>query len=145
MLTVTLINIVVVALAVLIHYECLAGMNRFLCHFHAKPRVRIVMGVLGVLIAHCIEVWIFALGYYVMHGQPGWGVLEGNYNGTILDSVYFSFTTFTTVGFGDIEPIGAVRFLTGIESLTGLVLITWSASYLYLEMQSSWDSIRETK
>jgi hypothetical protein len=30
--------------------------------------------------------------------------------------------------------------LTGIESLTGLVLITWTASFLFVEMQRFWDS-----
>jgi hypothetical protein len=55
-----------------------------------------------------------------------------------MDCVYFSFTVFSTVGFGDIEPTGNLRFLTGIESLTGLVLITWSASFLYFEMQRHW-------
>ncbi|MEC4681791.1 MAG: two pore domain potassium channel family protein, partial [Nitrospirota bacterium] len=28
-----------------------------------------------------------------------------------------------------------IRFLTGIEALSGLVLITWTASFLYLQMQ----------
>ncbi|EEB77646.1 hypothetical protein GPB2148_582 [marine gamma proteobacterium HTCC2148] len=56
-----------------------------------------------------------------------------------MDCVYFSFTTYTTLGMGDIEPIGDLRYLTGLESLTGLVLITWSASFLYLEMTRYWD------
>ena len=33
----------------------------------------------------------------------------------------------------------ALRYLTGLESLTGLVLITWSASFLYLEIIRYWD------
>jgi hypothetical protein len=31
-----------------------------------------------------------------------------------------------------------VRFLTGTESLSGFILITWSASFLYLEMEQFW-------
>ena len=68
----------------------------------------------------------------------GW--LSGNFNGTLTDAAYFSFTTYTTLGFGDIEPTGHLRFLAGIESLTGLVLITWTASFLYLEMRKDWDT-----
>ena len=60
--------------------------------------------------------------------------------GSLLFAIAFSFTTFTTLGFGDIVPHGDLRFLTGIESLTGLVLITWTASFLYLEMQRYWNS-----
>jgi uncharacterized membrane protein len=53
--------------------------------------------------------------------------------------VYFSFTTYSTLGVGDIEPYGNIRFVTGLESLVGLVLITWTASFLYLEMTRYWD------
>jgi hypothetical protein len=31
-----------------------------------------------------------------------------------------------------------LRFLVGLESLTGLVLITWSASFLFFELQRHW-------
>ena len=56
----------------------------------------------------------------------------------MLDCAYFSFTTFTTLGYGDIEAVGQLRHLTGIEVLAGLMLITWSASFLFLEMQRYW-------
>ena len=52
------------------------------------------------------------------------------------DCVYYSFVTYTTLGFGDLIPTGPLRFLTGIESLTGLVLITWTASCIYLQMET---------
>ena len=68
----------------------------------------------------------------------GIGHFIGHFNGSLLDCAYFSFTTYTTLGFGDIQPVAGVRYLTGIESLTGLLLITWSASFLYLEMQRYW-------
>ena len=35
-------------------------------------------------------------------------------------------------------PLGAIRFLAGTESLTGFLLITWSASFTCLEMQRFW-------
>ncbi|MEQ8800558.1 MAG: ion channel, partial [Haliea sp.] len=82
--------------------------------------------------------WIFALTYYVLITWLKWGSLGGNFDGTILDCVYFSFTVFSTLGFGDIFPEGEIRYLVGIESLTGLVLITWTASFLYYEMQRNW-------
>ena len=69
-----------------------------------------------------------------------WGTLAGTFEGTFFDCVYFSFTSYTTLGTGDIEPFGDIRFLTGLESLTGLVLITWTASFLYLEMTRYWNA-----
>jgi hypothetical protein len=56
----------------------------------------------------------------------------------LLDQVYYSAVVYTTLGFGDVVPGGAIRFLTGVESVTGLVLITWSASFTFLEMQRYW-------
>nr|WP_298171961.1 potassium channel family protein [uncultured Pseudomonas sp.] len=105
-----------------------------------RHRLRILFGVVGALIAHAIEVWIFAFAYYLMVRAEGWGHLQGNTDGGFLDCVYFSFTTFTTLGFGDIQPIGDLRYLTGIEALTGLVLITWTASFLFVEMQRYWNT-----
>jgi hypothetical protein len=138
MLSVFVINSLVVAVAVLVHYEFLFRLSAVIPKMQIKHRYKIVFGVFGALVAHVVEVWIFALAYYVMHRADGWGALSGNFNGSLMDSAYFSFTVFTTVGFGDIEPIGDLRYLTGIESLTGLVLITWSASFLYYEMQRYW-------
>ncbi|MCP5145214.1 MAG: two pore domain potassium channel family protein [Gammaproteobacteria bacterium] len=133
------LNVVLVALAVIIHYEFLFHVSSVLPKMRVRPRYRIVLGVFGALVAHAVEIWLFAFAYYVMHEQGDWGRLQGNFSGSLLDCSYFSFTVYTTVGFGDIEPVGNLRYLTGIESLTGLVLITWTASFLYYEMQRSWD------
>ena len=138
MLSAIVINCIVVALVVLVHYEFLYRITLYIPKMRLKHRYRIVVGVFGSLIAHAIEIWIFALVYYWMHHSPRWGALTGQFDGSLMDCVYFSFTVFSTVGFGDIEPTGQLRFLTGIEALTGLVLITWSASFLFFEMQRYW-------
>ena len=134
-----LLNIFVVATVVLVHYEFLYRFSRLIPNMKIRYRFRVVASVFAALIAHTIEIWIFAVAYYYLHSASGWGTLEGNFNGTMMDCVYYSFTTFTTLGFGDIEPFGAIRYLTGLESLTGLVMITWTASFLYYEMQRYWD------
>jgi hypothetical protein len=139
-LIVTLVNCIVVMVAVIIHYEFLYRMTLLLPSMKIRHRLRIVLGVGGALVAHAVEVWIFAFAYYFMYHAAGWGSLTGSFTGSLMDCVYFSFTTFTTLGFGDIQPVGDMRFLTGIESLTGLVLITWTASFLFVEMQRFWDS-----
>ena len=50
--------------------------------------------------------------------------------------------SYTTVGFGDVTPVGPIRFMAATEALTGLVLITWSASFTYLEMERFWGRAR---
>ena len=132
------INAIVVASCVLIHYEILYQLAKRLPGYNIRPRYRVLTGVFAILIAHVLEIWLFALGYFLMINIEGLGTLAGNFDQSLLDCSYFSFTSFTTVGFGDIEPLGHIRFLTGFESLTGLVLITWSASFLFLEMQKNW-------
>ena len=138
MIKVLLLNSIVVALVVLIHYEFLLQLTSKLTRLNLRHRFRVLLSVFGVLLAHVTEIWLFAFCYYFMHHAEGWGHLEGNFDGSLVDCSYFSFTTFTTLGFGDIEPIGELRYLTGIESLAGLVLITWTASFLYYEMRRNW-------
>ena len=75
-----------------------------------------------------------------MSKDKSWGEIQGNFDGSFMDSVYFSFTNFTTLGFGDIEPFGSIRLLVGMEALVGFVLITWTASFLFYEMQRHWDT-----
>ncbi|BCE01058.1 potassium channel family protein [Marinicellulosiphila megalodicopiae] len=134
-----IIHSLVVGLAVIIHYEFLYRITLIMPKMKIIHRYRIVVGVLVALVAHAVEIWCFAIAYYFMHHSDSWGELTGNFTGTLMDCAYFSFTVFSTVGFGDIEPVGNLRYLTGIESLTGLVLITWTASFLYLEMQRHWE------
>jgi hypothetical protein len=103
-----------------------------------RHRFRIVFGVIAALMAHAIEIWIFAAVMYLMHHAEGWGSLAGDFDGSLAACVYYSFASYTTLGLGDIAPLGEIRFVTGLESLTGLVLITWTASFLYLEMTRYW-------
>jgi len=138
MLAVTLINTLVVIIAVIIHYEFLLRLNDLLPRLQVRSRLRMMIGVFGALLAHAIEVWCFALTYYLMIRDGEWGSLSGNFDGSFMDCVYFSFTTYTTIGFGDISPIGNLKFLTGVQALTGLVLISWTASFLFIEMQKYW-------
>ena len=139
MIAVITVNLFVVGLAVLMHYEFLHRITLLLPKLKIRHRFRIVLGVFVALTAHAAEVWVFAIAYYFMNHAEGWGQLEGNFDGSLLSCAYFSFTTFTTLGTGDIEPHGDLRFLVGLEALSGFVLITWTASFLYLEMSRYWD------
>jgi hypothetical protein len=139
MIVVTLVNLLLIGLVVMLHYEFLHQTTLLMPRMKIRHPFRIILGVLLALTAHAAEVWIFALAYYFMHHAQDFGHLTGTFDGSLLDCVYFSFTMYTTLGTGDITPMGDLRFLTGLESLTGLVLITWTASFLYLEMTRYWD------
>ena len=74
-----------------------------------KHRFRSVFGVFGALLAHIIEIILFAVTYYLLDLDHKWGYLTGNFNDSLRDYFYFSFTTFTTLGVGNIEPHGELR------------------------------------
>ena len=140
MIYVYLVNLMVIGVAVMIHYEFLYRITLIMPRLRIRHRFRIVLGVFFAMTAHVAEVWIFGIAFYVMNKSDTWGSLEGNFDGSLLDCVYFSFTSYTTLGTGDIIPLGDLRFLSALESLTGLVLVTWTASFLYLEMTRYWDA-----
>ncbi|NBU24116.1 MAG: two pore domain potassium channel family protein [Gammaproteobacteria bacterium] len=75
--------------------------------------------------------------------DPAFGSLQGIADPSIVDYGYFSAVVFTTLGLGDIVPHGAVRILVGPQSLLGFVLITWSASFAFIEMQRYWNDRRD--
>ncbi|MBL4819396.1 MAG: two pore domain potassium channel family protein [Gammaproteobacteria bacterium] len=133
------INTVLISVAVVIHYEILRLLSTVIPKLSVQNRLRVIIGVFGTITAHVIEIWMFGIAFFLMTTYGDFGSLQGNYSGTILDSVYFSFTNYTSLGIGDIEPLGDIRFLAGLEALTGLAMITWSASFMFIEMRKFWD------
>lgn len=142
-LLVVVVTAVTVALAVLVHYEGLGWLSARLARMHMLRRRKVLLGVYGVILLHVIEIWLFGLAIWASLLHPHAGMLSGQEHAPFLDSIYLSAVTFTTVGFGDLAPVGSVRFLSGTEALTGFILITWSASFLYLEMEQFWRSRRD--
>lgn len=131
-------NTLIVGLVVLLHYEVLSLLSKATFKRHGRHRSNVLFSMFATLTAHVVEIWLFAAGYWLMMKLDGFGYLAGNFDGALLDYVYFSFTTYTSLGYGDIEPLGNIRFLAALEALAGLALITWSASFMFLEMQKSW-------
>ena len=137
-LLVVLTTAFTVALSVLVHYE---GLHWLGVQLTASPGIRrrkVLFGVYGVILLHVAEIWLFGACLWALTRFPNAGAIAGTSDGGLLEAVYLSATTFSTLGFGDITPVGPVRFLTGTESVSGFILITWSASFLFLEMQEFW-------
>ena len=137
-LLVVLTTALTVACAVLLHYEGLRLIASRLMKLTALRRRKVLVGVYGVILLHVAEIWLFAVALWVLMQAPDAGHVSGSAAPAFLDLVYLSSVTFSTVGFGDLAPVGALRFLCGTEALAGFILITWSASFLYLEMQEFW-------
>ena len=61
-----------------------------------------------------IVIFVFAFLYCFVPGATN--------NQSFGNSLYFSIVTFTTLGYGDIVPIGFGKFLSAFEVLTGLLM-----------------------
>lgn len=137
-LLVVTVTAFVVSAVVLVHYEGLVLMSRRMPRVHTRARRKVLLVIYGVIVLHVMEIWLFGFALWALLHVPGTGGVAGTEMLGFLDAVYLSAVTFTTVGFGDLAPIGAIRFLSGTEALTGFILITWSASFTFLEMERFW-------
>ena len=132
------INIALIFITVLIHYTFL---DRVALHWSVTRHhfsTRLFLGSLTAIVAHILEVSVYAIVYYYLHQNYGMGELIGSYDGTFSDALYYSFTCYTSLGIGDIQPEGWLRFTTGVEALVGLIMLAWTASFMFMCMQGQW-------
>ena len=130
---------VVVAVAIAV-VACVGLHAEVVCRLTAwgdatKRSLRVVLPscVLVLLATHVVQVLIFALAHFVIEQMYGErvGVLSMAADGSFTERVYFSGVVFSTLGFGDIVPFGSLRLFVAVESITGLMLIAWSATMTY--------------
>jgi len=118
-----------VGLTVIIHFFGLMALLWILrgrAHrFHqreawARQGAAILFVVLGLMLIHTIEVWLYAGAYLAI------GALQD-----LETAVYFSTTSFTTIGYGDVVLSEKWRLVSSIEGANGLLLFGWSTAFLF--------------
>ena len=82
---------------------------------------------------------MFGLVYYWLIAGAEYGAIIGSQSPSFAECIYFSFSNYSSLGYGDLVPSGPLRFMAGMEALTGLVLIGWTASFMYLQMRGIWE------
>ncbi|MGL5328605.1 MAG: potassium channel family protein, partial [Peptostreptococcaceae bacterium] len=123
-----------------IEYKYLKGINKIksaifwlLCGYGERPTFALITS-LEVILAFAIIYMISGISvdgnmisYTNVFSQ---GILFENLNEDFMNSLYFSIVTFTTVGYGDITPVGFVSvFLSGVEMLLGVTMVgIWTAT-----------------
>lgn len=137
-----LAQVVVIAIALLvgtvfIHYEALRLASGMVDQSSSPSRTDILKVIAILLGAHFVEIGLYA-GVLLLCQHLGLGALAGEIEGDAIDWLYFSISSYTTLGVGDLHPRGPLRLIAGIEALNGLVLIGWSASFTYLTMEQVW-------
>jgi len=130
-----------------IHDETLRLLNRGLLPRVSTPRRWHVAGtVLVLIIAHVIEIASYAgIMYWLGVHWPDAPTLSGISTTDFMTYLYFSFSCYTSLGIGDLQPLSHLRLIAGTEALVGLLMIGWTASFLLLEMRALWSlNIKKT-
>ena len=89
--------------------------------------------VVFLVILHSAQIIIWALAYLFL--------LPPTVLNTFEEAAYFSFVTFTTLGYGDITLAGEWRIMSGIEALNGILLAGWSTAMLFAVVQRMWQDM----
>lgn len=128
-----------VGVSVMVHYESLRLLNDHLSKARIfSTRAKVLAALVGAMASHLLQIGVFALAYWLLRDKFGLGGFGGTFQDSLSSFLYFSSETYTTLGFGDIYPTGALRMICGIESLVGLMMVSWTASFTYLEMRRYW-------
>jgi len=90
------------------------------------------LSFLHIFLIWAIVIVIFGFAYHSLTKDTSYlyQVLENKTSLSIFDTIYFSFITATTTGFGDILPFGSFRILALIEVVCGLLLLALVTSKL---------------
>jgi hypothetical protein len=93
---------------------------------HTKLRptlilIAIMVGTVSVLmVAHILEVGVWALAYGIVEAAPG----DANL-------LYFAYVNYTTLGYGDITPVKRWLLLGPMTAMNGVLLFGWSTAVIF--------------
>ena len=139
MLKIHLIGAFLVAITVAIHAAGSTAWVRFLVgHYlaeHSSLSYWRAMGaitstVIVLISLHALQIAMWAAAYQVL--------LPIGELATAEEALYFSFVTFTTLGYGDITLSDGWRLLSGIQALNGILLVGWTTALLFSVVQRMW-------
>lgn len=80
--------------------------------------------ILGAVLLPVFFAWIYRT-------IPTEICLEGDLENSPVDFLYFSYTTYNTLGYGDIRPVGNCRLITSIQSMIGMIFVAYLAVLFY--------------
>lgn len=143
-LAISLMGVLMISITSLLAYEVLRYVWIWLPGLTIAPRLRVLLIVVPIFIIHIINIWLYAGAYFIVENYTDYGQLTGavlatglNYE-AFVEALYFSASTYTSLGFGDVTPSLHLRMLASAEVLNGLVMIGWTVSFTYLTMEKFW-------
>lgn len=85
----------------------------------------------GLALLHLLEIAVAAMVLGRLLRDPANGTLTAGVGSAAADYLYFAGVSFSTLGYTQLEARGAIRLLVMTVSLSGFMLITWSATFIY--------------
>jgi hypothetical protein len=132
------LSLLLLVATTVIHYEVLRLLTAVLPKLGVRPRVRLILVIIGAFGAHFIEILLYGAAYYLLATRFNVGNMGEPGTLPFSRCVYFSAETYTSLGYGDVLPHGQLRLLAGVEALNGLLLVGWTTSFTFLSMERFW-------
>jgi len=144
MLRLSLIGSALIAITVVIHAVGTTAWVRYLARKHGGDTLWygrraifvLVNTALIVFALHALEIILWAGVYKTLVPVTELASFE--------EAIYFSFVTFTTLGYGDITLSEGWRLLSGIEALNGILLVGWTTAMIFSVVQNIWRGLAVT-
>lgn len=140
----SVLGMLLIGVCSMVIYELLRWVWGMLPKLSMRPRFRVLLVVIVAFVGHIVNIWIFGTVYYALYRfgmgtLAGASITDGAYSMDFFGYLYFSAVSYSTLGLGDVTPEGALRMITGVEALTGFVLIGWTVTFTYLAMEKFWE------
>jgi hypothetical protein len=134
------VTVVCIITCVAVHLQALTWLWRVGPARRAARRpVPIAALVIGCLVAHVVEIGVNAVGLVLIATVDGdTRLAREGLEHERLEVWYYSACFYTSLGVERNPPTAGLRLFTTSEALLGLILITWTASFLFLLMQEAW-------
>lgn len=126
---------IVLALTVVIgsgaaHYEAIRALDRF-ARRAERPYPTLLVVISCLVGLHLLEIGAYALLFVLSVGPLGLGAFQGAAPASPMDYFYYAAEAYASLGYGDVYPTGALRLIASIAPLNGILLLTWSGSFLF--------------
>ena len=133
------VSVFIMLVTTLIFYDILNGIIRAIANKKLSPRLLLVILMLGIFSAHALSIFIYGIAYWLLAYVSHYPSLEGIDATGFGSYLYYSATTYSSLGIGDVYSRGCMRIITSFEVINGLTLIAWSATFTYFLVQKMWE------
>ncbi len=120
-----------IIITVLVHAFVLDKLIKFLKHYSPRCKkqffrqwkiILITITVSGVFCANVIQIWIWAIAFWLLQVEP---------LSSFEEALYFSTSSFTTAGYGDVVLTEKWRLMGSFEAANGMILFGWSTAFIF--------------